>query len=114
MLCLIESVVLLTKLMGIVTPLILSIVVAVAQRLILYTTQTQDRIVQRDRRDEHKIVSYNLPVTRLYRTWASMRGLGKRKRGSPTHLRSRVKSKCNIREHGRTTPVAYELATDMY
>ena len=79
MLCLIESVVLLTKLMGIVTPLILSIVVAVAQRLILYTTQTQDRIVQRDRRDEHKIVSYNLPVTRLYRTWASMRGRGEKK-----------------------------------
>ena len=36
MLCLIESVVLLTKLMEIVAPLILSIVVAVAQRLLLY------------------------------------------------------------------------------
>ena len=33
--------------------------------------------------------------TRLYHTWASMKGVGKRKRGSPMYLRSRVKSECN-------------------
>ena len=54
--CLIESVVLLTKQIGIITPLILSIVVSVALRLILYKEQHQivlykrtalDHIVQR-------------------------------------------------------------------
>ena len=42
---LLESVVLLTKSIGIWTPLVLGIVVAVAPRLILYTENTQDRIV---------------------------------------------------------------------
>ena len=55
---------LLTKSIGIVTPLILSIVVVVALRLIsykkLYSPQARDHIVQRDRRNNHKIVSYNI------------------------------------------------------
>ena len=40
-----ESVALLTKYMGIVTPLILSIVVVVALRLISYSNQSSDRII---------------------------------------------------------------------
>ena len=43
--CLIESVALLTKLMGIVTPLVLSIVVVVAPRLISYRHKPQDCII---------------------------------------------------------------------
>ena len=43
---LIESVALLTKLMGIITPQILSIVVVVAPRLISYRYRPQDHIVQ--------------------------------------------------------------------
>ena len=46
MCCLIESVVLLTKQIGIVTPLILSIVVCVALRLISYRRELPDCIVQ--------------------------------------------------------------------
>ena len=42
---LLESVALLTKSIGIWTPLILSIVVAVAQRLISYTKEPRDRII---------------------------------------------------------------------
>ena len=45
-LCLIESVALLTKSMGIAAPLILSIVVVVAWRWISYKNSTHDRIVQ--------------------------------------------------------------------
>ena len=33
---------------------------------------------------------------RSYHTWASMRGLGKRKRGSLMYLQSRVKSERNM------------------
>ena len=62
MLRLIESVVLLTKSIGIITPLILSIVVVVALRLILYTSQPQDCIVQDS-------------VSDPYRTWALVKGI---------------------------------------
>ena len=51
---LIESVALLTKPMGIVTPLILSIVVVVAPRLISYRHKPQDRIVQRLKPDPYR------------------------------------------------------------
>ena len=54
--------VLLTKLIGIVTPLILSIIVVVALRLILYTSQPQDHIVQDS-------------VSDPYCTWASVKGI---------------------------------------
>ena len=47
MLCLIESVALLTKSIGIVTPLILSIVVVVVLRLISYMKRPRDHIVHR-------------------------------------------------------------------
>ena len=67
---------LLTKLIGIVTPLILSIVVVVALRLILYTRQTPDSIVQET---FVRSISYSEMDTRLYRTWASVRG--KKKKG---------------------------------
>ena len=62
--CLIESVALLTKSIGIVTPLILSIVVVVALRLISYKTWSRDCIVQES-------------ASRSYHTWASVKG-GKR------------------------------------
>ena len=83
---LIESVALLTKVIGIVTPLILSIVVVVALRLISYRSQLQDHIVQR-------------LAARSYRTRDSdqiciIHGLRckeekKKERGSPTCLCSR-------------------------
>ena len=52
--CLIESVALLTKLMGIVTPLVLSIVVVVAPRLILYRHKPQDRIIHEFQLDPYR------------------------------------------------------------
>ena len=63
---LIESVALLTKSIGIVTPLILSIIVVVALRLISYKKELPDHIVQ-------------VRAFRLYHTWASGYG-GKRKK----------------------------------
>ena len=54
--------VLLTKLIGIVTPLILSIIVVVALRLISYTSQPQDCIIQDS-------------VSDPYHTWASVKGI---------------------------------------
>ena len=68
--------VLLTKSIGIVTPLILSIVVVVAPRLISYTNQKRDNIVQQDR---HEITLYGVQVNRLSRTWASMIGKEEKK-----------------------------------
>ena len=62
--CQIESVALLTKLIGIITPLVLSIVVVVAPRLISYNSQSLDCIVHqintRSYRTENqgKILSY--------------------------------------------------------
>ena len=61
---LIESMALLTKLIGIVTPLILSIVVCVALRLISYMEGPTARIVPRElarlyhTTKDHKIISY--------------------------------------------------------
>ena len=74
---------LLTKSIGIVTPLILSVVVVVAPRLILYI-----RTIQASR----QIISYKEETslgTRLYRIihglqW--MGGIGKRKESSPMSL----------------------------
>ena len=54
--------VLLTKLIGIVTPQILSIVVVVALRLISYTSQPQDCIIQDS-------------VSDTYCTWALVKGI---------------------------------------
>ena len=87
--------------MGIVTPLILSIVVCVALRLISYTRTHPDCIV-----DENKTRSYRTrDKTRSYRTreqdqilsyMGFNEGKGKKsKRGSPTCLRSEVKSERN-------------------
>ena len=72
---LIESVALLTKSIGIVTPLILSIVVVVAPRLISYKSWSEDHIVHQS-------------VSRSYCTWASVKGgkRAKRKRGSLMYL----------------------------
>ena len=70
--CLIESVALLTKLMGIVTPLVLSIVVVVALRLISYTEHHKSDIrLYRTMKVQPKneIILYHTEVTRLYRTW---------------------------------------------
>ena len=83
---LIESMALLTKSIGIVTPLILSVVVVVAPRLILYI-----RTIQASR----QIISYKEETslgTRLYRIidglqW--MGGIGKRKESSPMSLWSK-------------------------
>ena len=74
---LMESVALLTKSIGIVTPLVLSIIVVVALRLISYRSRPQDHIVQES---QTRFVSYM--------------GFGVRKRkteekGSPMRLRSR-------------------------
>ena len=63
---LIESMALLTKSIGIITPLMLSIVVVVAWRLILYKKDSQ-------------IVLYMGEVCRSYHTWASVKGVKKRK-----------------------------------
>ena len=63
---LIESMALLTKSIGIVTPLMLSIIVVVAWRLILYKKDSQ-------------IVSYMGEVCRSYYTWALVKGVKKRK-----------------------------------
>ena len=68
--CLIESVALLTKLIGIVTPLILSIVVVVAPRWISYKTQSQDCIIQESPQDHIAQES----ASRSYRTWALVVG----------------------------------------
>ena len=78
--------------MGIVTPLILSIVVCMALRLILYTRMQSDQIVHRKR-------------TRLYRTReqdqiVSYKGFDEgrrkeRKGGSPMCLHIEVKSERN-------------------
>ena len=77
---------LLTKSIGIVTPLILSVVVVVAPRLISYI-----RTIQASR----QIISYKEETslgTRLYHIihglqW--MGGIGKRKESSPMSLRSK-------------------------
>ena len=73
---------LLTKSIGIVTPLILSIVVVVAPRLILYTEtlQTRRQIVLyiRENLQEDKIVLYRTKVTRSYHTWALVDGKRKK------------------------------------
>ena len=105
-----ESVALLTKAIGIVTPLILSIVVSVAPRLILYkrTTSEQRQIVlyKRTMPDQHQIISYKRMTpdhivqendARSYHTRASMRGRKwiERKQGSPMYLRNEVKSEHN-------------------
>ena len=66
--CLIESMALLTKSIGIVTPPVLSIVVVVAPRLILYTETIQTRC---------EIILYCTMVARSYRTWALMDGKNK-------------------------------------
>ena len=57
---------LLTKSIGIITPLILSIIVVVAPRLISYSNKSLDRIVQETK-------------ARSYCTWASGNGREKRK-----------------------------------
>ena len=83
---LIESVALLTKSIGIITPLILSVIVVVAPRLISYIRTIQA---------SHQIISYKEETsmgTRLYRIvhglwW--MGGIGKRKESSPMSLRSK-------------------------
>ena len=67
---LIESVVLLTKQIGIITPLILSIVVSVALRLILYKSSRQIVSYKRTTQD-HIVQEISL---RSYRTWALMWG----------------------------------------
>ena len=98
--CLIESVVLLTKSIGIWTPLVLSIVVVVALRLISYKARRKepsDRIVQEPPARSRQIVSY---------MGYGVRNEKKRKRGSPTCLRkwcspivtmrSKTKSTCSI------------------
>ena len=62
---------LLTKSIGIITPLVLSIVVVVALRLILYNGRSPDSIIQEI---GLQIVSYKTLEPDLYRTWASVRG----------------------------------------
>ena len=81
--CLLESVALLTMAIGILNPLIPSIVVVVAPRLISYKNQPQDCIVQRS-------------TVRSYRTRAQARSISymgfevrrkeKKERGSPMYL----------------------------
>ena len=71
---LMESVALLTKEIKIVTPLVLSIVVCVAPRLISYMN-SQNRVV----RSYHTRMKHHETV-RLYRTWATV--MGKRGRGN--------------------------------
>ena len=70
MLHLIESVVLLTKSIGIVTPQILSVVVVVAPRLISYKSKPPDCIARNKPQD---LIVHEQAI-RSYRTWASMRG----------------------------------------
>ena len=78
--CLIESVALLTKSIGIVTPLVLSIVVAVAPRLISYKV-TETRLYRtQDTRHKHKIVLYctRLP-DRIVQGFGDGKGRGEKK-----------------------------------
>ena len=87
---LIESMALLTKLIGIVTPLILSIVVVVAPRLISY------------RKDKNKPWDHivHVELARSYHTWASMSG-GDGKINDAVRcicMLSEVRSKCNNRQ----------------
>ena len=76
-----ESVVLLTKEIGISTPLVLGIVVCVAQRLISYKTESL--------KPADRIVHETPPVSRKILSYMGYGGgnEGKKKRGSPTCLR---------------------------
>ena len=76
-----ESMALLTKEIGISTPLVLGIVVCVALRLISYKasqSKPPDRIVHETPQVSRQIVSY---------MGYSERSKGERKRGSPMYLR---------------------------
>ena len=81
-----ESVALMTKAIGIVTPLIPSIIVVVAQRLILYRNKPQDCIVQGNRPDSYHTWK---PTRSVLYMGFGVRKRRKRKRGSPTCLCNR-------------------------
>ena len=82
-----ESVVLLTKSIGSVTPPVPSIVVVVAPRLISYRTAETRSYRTHDSRHQHEIVSYRTKsLDRIVQGFSD----GKRRRnkwGSPTYLR---------------------------
>ena len=81
--------------MGIVTPLILSIVVYVALRLLSYTIMHPDRIVHGNQVRSYR--TWKLSQIVSYMGFDEGKGI-KSKRGSPTCLRSEVKSKRNNKQ----------------
>ena len=93
---LMESMALLTKSIGIITPLILSIIVCVALRLISYMEEPTARIIPRElarlyrTTKDHKIV--------LYKGFG-VRNRGKEKGSSPTYLHSEMKSNRIVTMH---------------
>ena len=85
---LIESVALLTKSIGILTPLVLSIVVVVAPRLISYKNAYARSYRTQDNRCRHEIESYRTRLPDCIVQGFGDGEEGKRKEGSPTCLRS--------------------------
>ena len=82
-----ESVALLTKPIGIVTPLVLSIVVVVAPRLISYKVIEARSYRTRNGRHKHEIVSYRTrSLDRIVQGFGERKG-GGRNEGSPMRLR---------------------------
>ena len=83
-----ESVALLTKSIVIVTPRILSIVVVVAPRLILYKVTEARSYRTHDSHHKHEITSYHTRLLdRIVQGFGDRKGK-RRKEGSPMRLRN--------------------------